>query len=211
MTYEIIASGSKGNAVVINNNILIDCGVSFKALQGVYKHLSLILLTHSHSDHLNKKTLARLAGERPLLRFGCGAWLTPILSECGIKPENIDVYGIGELYSYGEFKVSPVKLYHNVPNYGYRIFSNGEKAFYATDTGHLEGIEAKNYDLYLIEANYEDEELQKRIDEKAKNNIFAYETAVPDRHLSKAQADEFLLCNMGDKSNYVYLHEHTDK
>ena len=31
--YQIIASGSTGNATVINGNILIDCGVSLKALR----------------------------------------------------------------------------------------------------------------------------------------------------------------------------------
>ena len=35
-----------------------------------------------------------------------------------------------------------------------------------TDTKTVEGISAKNYDLYLIEGNYEQEELEKRIEEK---------------------------------------------
>lgn len=37
--YNIIATGSKGNAVVIDQKILIDCGVSFKALSKVYRAL----------------------------------------------------------------------------------------------------------------------------------------------------------------------------
>lgn len=49
MEYEIISSGSQGNAVVINKNILIDVGVSFKALKNVYKDLKLVLLSHIHS------------------------------------------------------------------------------------------------------------------------------------------------------------------
>lgn len=49
MEYEIIASGSTGNAVTFNKNILIDVGVSFKALKTVYKDLQLVLLTHIHS------------------------------------------------------------------------------------------------------------------------------------------------------------------
>ena len=49
MEYEIISTGSQGNAVVINNNILIDVGVSFKALKNVYRKLQLVLLTHIHS------------------------------------------------------------------------------------------------------------------------------------------------------------------
>lgn len=49
MDYEIISTGSHGNATVINNYILVDVGVSFKALKNVYKNLKLVLLTHIHS------------------------------------------------------------------------------------------------------------------------------------------------------------------
>ena len=49
MEYEILASGSSGNALVFCKNILIDVGVSFKALRNVYKDLQLVLLTHIHS------------------------------------------------------------------------------------------------------------------------------------------------------------------
>ena len=49
MDCEVIASGSKGNAVVLNKHILIDAGVSFKALKDVYKDLKIVLLTHIHS------------------------------------------------------------------------------------------------------------------------------------------------------------------
>lgn len=47
--YEIIATGSQGNAVIIENKILIDCGVPFKSLTKQYKNLKLVLLTHIHS------------------------------------------------------------------------------------------------------------------------------------------------------------------
>lgn len=49
MTYEIIETGSTGNAVVINENIMIDCGVSWKKIQPHAKKLKLVLLTHKHS------------------------------------------------------------------------------------------------------------------------------------------------------------------
>lgn len=49
MEYDIIATGSRGNAVVINNNILIDVGVPFKSLENFYKNLKIVLLTHIHS------------------------------------------------------------------------------------------------------------------------------------------------------------------
>lgn len=213
MEYEVIATGSTGNACVVGKSILIDIGVSFKALKNVYKDLKLVLLTHIHSqsDHINKTTIKRLANERPTLRFGCCEWLVPILVDCNVSERNIDVFEIGKVYDYGVFKVSPIKLYHNVPNCGYRLFFGTEKAIYATDTEHLEGITAKGYDLYMIEANYDDEELQERIDAKMESGEYCYELNVASRHLSQEQASNFLLENMEKNSEYVFLHGHIDR
>ena len=43
MTFDVIATGSTGNAVVINGSILIDVGVPFKSLEAVKKDLKLVL------------------------------------------------------------------------------------------------------------------------------------------------------------------------
>lgn len=211
MNYNIISTGSKGNAVVVNNHILIDCGVPFKALKDVYNDLQIVLLTHIHKDHFKQKTLKRLAEERPTLRFGCCEWLVNDLVESGVPKQSIDVFEIGKIYDYKAFKVSPIKLYHNVPNCGYRVFVDGKKAIYATDTEHLQGITAKDYDLYMIEANYTDEDLQKRINEKLEAGEYCYELNVASRHLSHEQASEWLMENMSAKSEYVFLHAHKDK
>ena len=211
MKYNVIATGSTGNAVVLNDFILIDCGVSFKALQDVYKSLKIVLLTHIHGDHFNKTTISRLAKERPALRFACCEWLVADLVACNVSKRNIDVLSVGNLYNYGAFKLSPIQLYHDVPNAGYRIFIGDKKALYATDTGHLEGITAKGYDLYLIEANYAEDEIQERIRQKQESGQYCYETGVIGRHLSEEQASKFLLDNMNVNSNYVFLHGHVDK
>lgn len=211
INYNIISTGSQGNAVVLNDCILVDCGVSFKALKDVYRQLNIVLLTHEHGDHINKATIKRLAQKRPTLRFGCCEWLVPILLECDVPKTNIDVYEIGKIYDYKAFKVSPVKLYHNVLNCGYRLFFGKEKAIYATDTAHLNGITAKDYDLYLIEANYTEEDLEERIIAKTAAGQYCYELNVANRHLSHEQASEFLMQNMGKHSNYVFLHQHKDK
>ena len=211
MDCNVISTGSDGNAVVINNDILIDCGTSFKALNSIYKSLKIVLLTHIHCDHFKVKTIKKLAKERPTLRFGCCEWLVNDLLNAGVDKQNIDVYEIGKIYDYRAFKVSPIKLYHNVPNAGYRVFVGSEKAIYATDTEHLNGITAKGYDLYLIEANYEDDELQERINAKLETGQYCYELNVSSRHLSKEQADAFLMENMGEHSEYVDLHAHVEK
>lgn len=211
MNYNIISTGSQGNAVVINNHILIDCGVTFKALKGVYKNLQIVLLTHIHTDHFKPQTIKRLAEERPTLRFGCCEWLVNDLVESGVPKQSIDVFEIGKIYDYKAFKVSPIKLYHNVPNCGYRLFIDGEKAIYATDTSHMLGIKAKGYDLYMIEANYDKEDLQERINAKLEASEYCYELNVASRHLSHEQASEWLMENMDEKSEYVFLHAHRER
>lgn len=207
-TYNIISTGSQGNAVVIGGVILVDCGVTFSALKDIYKDIQLVLLTHIHSDHFVPSTIRLLSEKRPALRFGCCRWLVKALLDCGVSEYNIDVLEIGEKYDYGAFKVSPVKLYHNAPNAGYRLYFGSERIFYATDTSTLEGITAKNYDLYMIEANYEPDKIIEAINEKKKNGEYAYELNVLRNHLSKAECDEFIRKNRRADSRYVYLHQH---
>ncbi len=210
--YSIIGTGSTGNAVVLNDNILVDAGVSFKAIHPHLHALKLVLLTHIHGDHFNRATIRRLASERPTLRFGCGAWLAPELVKEGLGKERIDILTAGKSYNYGAFHVLPVKLMHNVPNQGYKIhFAGGGKTIYATDTGSLAGITAKDYDLYMIECNYEDDELDARIREKERNGEFAYEHRAKLNHLSKARCDAWIYANIGDTGEYIYMHQHQDR
>ena len=211
MNYKIISSCSTGNAVIIKDIILIDCGVTYKKLKDDYKKIKLVLLTHIHSDHFKRETIKKLAQERPTLRFACCEWLLEPLLECGVNRKNIDVLETGIKYDYKLFKVVPIKLYHDVPQCGYRILFDNYKIIYATDTRTLEGITAKNYDLYLIEGNYEDSEIEERIRKKQEIQQYCYEYRARYTHLSKGQASDFLLNNMGDKSEYVFMHEHVER
>lgn len=97
MNYKIIATGSTGNAVFLNDYILIDCGVTFKALKYVYKQLQIVLLTHRHIDHFKPTTIHKLSEERPTLRFGCCEWLVNDLVEAGVPKQSIDVFEIGKI------------------------------------------------------------------------------------------------------------------
>ena len=208
MDYDIISTGSKGNAVVIDGRILIDCGVPYVALEKYKRSICLVLLTHIHCDHFNKSTLKRLSNERPTLRFGCCEWLVQPLIDCGVDMSRIDCYDTGRMYRYFDFSISPIKLYHNVPNAGYRLYFGDYRLLYATDTNIMDGIAAKNYDLYTVECNYDDDEIQQRIAEKESNGQYAYERNVLNNHLSKTKCDAFLLENMSEKSDYVYMHQH---
>ena len=201
---KVISSGSEGNAVIYNNAIMVDCGITLKALQEVKRSLKIVLLTHKHGDHLKLRTLQRLQAERPTLRVACGNFLLEELP-C-IK--NIDVLQVGKIYDYGAFKVSPIKLYHDVPNFGWRIFlPNGQKIFHATDTAHLEGITAKGYDLYAIEHNYCEEYIQQAIEEARANGEYTHAYGNINTHLSIQQARAFIKANRKESSEVLELHK----
>ena len=209
--YNIIASGSQGNAVILNDAVLIDCGVPYKQLAPYVPKLKLVLLTHIHSDHFCKRTLRRLAAERPTLRFGCCRWLASPLVAAGVPERQIDLLKPRVMYGYGLCNVIPFELTHNVPNCGYKVHFGNGKVIYATDTNNLDGIHAIGYDLYLIEANYNDEDIRRRIKEKRMAGQFAYEEQAFRNHLSEAKCTEFLLRNMRGNGIAIPMHVHVDK
>lgn len=219
MTFDVIASGSSGNAVVINGEILIDVGVPFKALEGVKKDLKLVLLTHVHGDHFKPRTVRALHKERPTLRWGCCGWMVGPLLEAGVDKRVIDVYDpdLPAFLMYGpSLSVRPERLVHDAPNCGYHLLLTPEtgrraRVFYATDAATLDGIEAPGYDLYLIEANHKRDELEARAKAKRDAGEFAYEYRAAANHLSQEQALDWLYQQMGPHSRYVFLHQHQDR
>jgi len=220
MTYDILATGSSGNAVVINGEILIDCGVPYKTLEksGYIKNLKRVLLTHEHGDHFNPATVGRLHRERPNLRWGCCEWMVPLLLKALVDKKVIDIFepGILKTYNKGLLRIKAESLVHDVPNCGYKIHiygqhgSIGDSLFYATDTGTLDGVSACCYDIYLLEANHTKAEIEARIAEKRARGEFAYETRAAQNHLSREQAEEWLARNAGPRSRYQFLHQHKE-
>lgn len=210
INFNIVSTGSKGNAVILEDFILIDCGVPFSHIKKYISSLKLALLTHIHSDHFKMSTIKRLAFERPSLRFACCRWLVQPLVQAGVNPKNIDVLDFDIMYNYGLCNVIAVPLNHNVPNVGYKIHFPKGRVFYATDTNDLKGIVARHYDLYMIEANYEDEVIQEKIKAKEIAGLYAYEKQVLKNHLSKAKADDFIIRMSGPNSRFCYLHCHDD-
>ena len=201
--YQVIATGSTGNAVLYHNSILIDCGVPYSLLKPHVKNIQLVLLTHSHGDHINKTSLSKLVTERPTLRIGCCSWMLPFVE--GIK--NVDVYEIGQVYNYGSFSICPVKLYHDVDNCGYRIFKEKTKIIHCTDTVHLQGISAKGYDLYCIESNFNEDTVWDVIAAIESKGGYAHQRGSINSHLSEQKCNDFFFANKSEHAILKRLHE----
>lgn len=221
---KVISTGSKGNAVLLNDEILIDCGVPFRELEPYCKGLKLVLLTHIHGDHFNPETIKRLHFLRPALRWCVSPWLVEPMARIGVDRRVTDeamqrhdlFYLLSESTSaYVWYDPIP----HDVPNCAWHIqFADGEKSdgfdniFYATDCASLNGVSALAYDLYLIEANYGEEEIRERMKRKLEAGEFSYESRAMESHLSREQARAWLAQNAAiGKSHVLYLHQHQDE
>ena len=210
MTYEIIGTGSKGNAIVVNDYLLLDCGLSYKKIEKYLDKIKIIFISHKHSDHLNRATIRKISYEYPSIMFIVGNPLVAELMLCNVKSNRIITLPLEKWYDIGIFKVRLDYLIHDTPNDCIHIeFKDGTKLFYATDTTSLNHIEAKNYDIYFVEANYDtDEELEKRIKEAKEKGEFTYLERVKYTHLSALDALNWYDKNKGENSNVVFIHQH---
>lgn len=211
--YNILSTGSTGNCIIVNDYLMLDCGLNYTKIKQYLDNIKIIFCCHIHQDHLKKTTIKRIAYEKPNIKFLVGNFLVNELVKLGVNKKNIITFDIGKWYGIGAFKVKMDYLFHDVPNNCLHIeFKNGEKLFYATDTSSIEHIEAKNYDLYLIEANYDtDEELRKKIKQDKEEGKFSYLERVLSSHLSQLQAINWLDKNKGVDSKYCFIHQHIDK
>jgi len=191
----IIDSSSKGNAVLYDN-VLVDVGVSLKKLTPFIKDIEIVLLTHIHSDHFNLKTLQALKKQKDIV-IGCCEWMVEHL-----KGLECQVMECGKLYEINGVKISPVKLYHDVENCGYRLITS-RKIFHATDTGTLKGITARNYDVYAIEGNYDEEVMN----EKLKEEGYQHGYRSMKTHLSIQEREQFIKDNVGKEYLDLKLHQ----
>lgn len=212
MLSNIISSGSKGNAIIYHDTIMVDCGVPFKLIEPYIYQLEYVLLTHIHGDHFNASTIKKLAKLRPTL-----VWVVPPFLEDNIKELGIITYFMIKPnieYLAGQFSFIAHELYHNVDNVGYSIFNTDEKGvhydchalFHATDTYTLEHIKAKNYDAYFIEFNYRESDIEDVILEKESKGDFAYEKDAIENHQSFEKAESWLKNNACEDSIIVKLH-----
>lgn len=206
--YMKFGSGSKGNAILVQTKILLDCGVAYSKLARYLKYIKIIFVTHSHKDHLLPSTIQRIAYNYPNIKFVTSSSDVVIkLKNSSVPKKNIFYLKPKKWYSLGIMKVKTEPLVHDVENYGLKWEFEGKKGFYATDTSNLDGIEAKGYDLYLIESNYNEELLKKHIEECEDENKLFYLNRVANTHLSFEQANSFLIENMSDNSRFEYIHK----
>lgn len=161
MNYAILASGSKGNACIIETNgtrILIDCGTTKRYLSQSFESLGLrfddidhVLITHDHSDHTSQ-----LKHFKNKSIFTSSPDMEDFTTVTPYEPFEID--GI---------HIMPIKTSHDdAYSVGYVLDDGKRKLVYMTDTGYVKETDLvylRNADYYILESNHDPEMLMKTI------------------------------------------------
>lgn len=206
MKIEIIETGSSGNCFIFDDEIMIDCGVSYSRLSKVdFKKLKWILLTHEHKDHFKERTIAKIASTYKHVRFVCGEWMQEWLTVAiPTYRDRIDVIDMEAAYIFGQWTIAGVNLYHDVPNCGYRLVKNRHRHLHATDTTTMEGIYAKGYHTATIECNHCINEANRLIEESAIRGEFTHLNRAIRTHMSVQ--DTLQWCELNEIGELIPVH-----
>lgn len=208
--YDVISSSSKGNCIIVEDILMLDVGVSYSKIKPYLKKIKLIFISHVHQDHLLPSTIKQLSYNYPTIKFITGSrQVTFKLVNNDVPKKNIFFMETNRWYCLGILDFRLEQLTHDVENYCIKVKFNttNKKCIYIVDTNSVDNIEAKNYDLYLIESNYNEELLEQHIQECEDENKLYYLNRVKNTHLSSKKCTDFLLENMGGNSEYVRIHK----
>lgn len=170
MEITILASGSKGNALVINNNnnlIVVDIGISYmsfkeKAIKESLdiKRINALLITHEHSDHIRglKTFLKNHTTIEIYITKGTYDVLPKDIKELMNNKIFIDQ---DEDFTVNLVDITSFALSHDANQpVGYVFQKENKKVVLATDTGY---IDESYFDLlaganlYILESNHSPE------------------------------------------------------
>lgn len=209
MKFSVIASGSKGNITYIAScsaQILVDIGISSLLVErnlqnlGVNpKEIDAILLTHTHSDHINGlKTFIK--------KYNTKLYLSKKMYNELIKQMEIINYElIDSDVDINDIHVDIIKLSHDADDSnGYIFESNNKTIAYITDTGYINRknhSKLLNKNAYIMESNHDIEKLM-----NGKYPYYLKQRILGDKgHLSNKASSEYLTTFLGDNTELIVL------
>lgn len=204
----VLASGSKGNAAVVEGpegSVLVDCGISRRALLARAEELGLdmrdiraVLLTHEHSDHVGGLTVFCNHFEGELVTTAGTAAARPYLSALPFT-----IVGHADSFELAGMRVQAFPASHDVADpMGFR-FSTGDDALgFCTDTGEL-GPEAlaalSGVRILALESNHD----ERMLATGPYPGYLKARVAGRTGHLSNAQAADALGSLVGEDTETV--------
>lgn len=197
LDYNVISSGSHGNAVRIEN-ILIDCGTPHKLIERDLYKVDYLLITHSHSDHIKPSTYNRIRRKFPHIKS---------VANYSVAYEyNVDIISAhNNPIQLGDWTITPFPCVHDVVTQGFVIERDDLSIIYATDTATLDNAPKKKYDYLFLESNHD----ENKIKQVKGSNSYGYDVwKSAQRHLSTQKSKAFYYMNRKSKdSKLIELHK----
>ncbi|MFJ7828160.1 MBL fold metallo-hydrolase [Psychrobacillus sp. NPDC096623] len=173
MKFSVLASGSSGNAIYVENDehsFLVDVGLSGKKMDQLFqeidrdiKKLSGIFITHEHSDHI--KGLGVLARKYGVPIFANEKTWTAMDHLIGNVPlDQRFQFDMETVKSFGSIDIQSFAVSHDAADPMFYIFhENDRKLVLITDTGYvsdrMKGL-IKGADSFVFESNHDVSMLQ---------------------------------------------------
>lgn len=214
MRFTILASGSTGNATVVESGgaaVMVDAGLSAKKLEQLMldrcfeaSTLEAIVVTHEHSDHI--KGLGAFARKHELPIYANSKTWTELDRLIGeIAEEQRKVLECGDVLEIGSMKIEPYSISHDAADpVGYCFTEGNVKLGLATDLGYMSSkvkdkLEGAN--VLVLESNHDIEMLRMgRYPWNIKRRILS-----DIGHLSNEAAGEALCDLLAGGTRRVYL------
>lgn len=201
LDYHVIASGSSGNAVRIEN-IMIDCGIPFKRMKDDLYKVDTLLITHGHSDHLKKTTYKAIREQFPRVH-------TYANSDVAYRVDIDTVIGTAPVTLKRRRKMIPFNGVHNVPVTGFILQLRGLNVLYMTDTAKVilpEFCKDLPLDYVFLESNYDEKKIAEMSKQYARKGYDPYNSVY--RHLSTQECKKFYWTHRRSKNSVlVELHQ----
>lgn len=205
----ILATGSRGNCVILFNKFIIDVGISQKDITKYMKcdkpNIKHALITHSHSDHyrtniisyLNKKyNIKTIIPTIDIKNFHNLHEVKHCIKRYDIdKPILLDKYNI-EMYP----------LQHGILTTVCYVFTDicGVKTLYATDFEDINQLPDEYFDNIYIEGNYDERKAREIFQKGSREEI--NRVKMNFRHCSVQKAMSYIRTHLKTGGRYILLH-----
>lgn len=171
MKIKVVGSSSEGNCYIVNDELILDAGMSFKEIQKACdfnlgsKHC---LITHEHGDHA--KAVGKLAEYSTTIYMSKGT-----KEALRAERHNIKMVESGKQIKVLNYIILPFNVEHDAAEpLGFLIqdMRTGEKLLFATDTYFIR-YKFQNIDYFLIECNYSEAILKSNVENEKINTFLA--------------------------------------
>jgi len=195
--YKILSSGSKGNCICIND-VMVDCGLPFNKIKAELYDINYLLITHIHQDHLQVKTIKKIAEQFPTIQIIGNYEVHQVFNVNHIANSGFEIVT-------KDYVFYPFQLFHDVLCNGFTWTYGDKEVIYATDTSSLELAPKKKYDYLFLESNHDEAKLEE-VRDKMSGNYSPYLSG--KRHLSTQQAKAFwYMHRKSPDSELIELHK----